>query len=130
VELEMATEDSKQVLLSLILSLETLSYVRNQDEKQLTIDISDNEDFNNQTFTLQQNTSVADNVKSSKTLKDVDSFLYVYSPYPIKGIFTKADGTNFTLNLVDLLIMRDAFTSVVLTNLSTEDTASIKVIYS
>lgn len=123
-------EEQTQILLSVITSLETLSYVRNQDEKRLAIDITENEDINNQTFTLQRNSADGNNLKSSKTLEEIESFLYVYSPYPIEGIFIKPDNSTFTLNIVDLIILRDAFTSVTLKNTDQVNAATIKVIYS
>jgi hypothetical protein len=122
--------EKKQVLLSVILNVETLSYVRNQDEKQLAIDITENEDFNNQAFTLHPNVPSGINPKSQKTIEEIESFLYIYSPYSIEGTFTKLDGTSFTITLIDLTILREAFTSVTLKNLDTTASATIKAIYS
>jgi hypothetical protein len=122
--------EKRQVLLSVILNVETLSYVRNQDEKQLAIDITDNEDFNNQVFTLHANVEAGSNPKSQKTIEEIESFLYIYSPYSIEGTFYKTDGTSFTLTLIDLIILREAFTSVVLKNLDTTSPSNVKVVYS
>lgn len=122
--------EKKQILLSIILNVETLSYMRNQDEKQLAIDITDNEDFNKQEFTLQAQNSAGDNTRAQKTLEEIESFLYVYSPYMIEGEFTKTDGTQFTINIIDVLILRESFTSVTLRNTDKTAPTSVKAIYS
>lgn len=122
--------DKKQILLSLILNEETLSYVRNQDEKQLAIDITDNEDFNNQVFSLHANNDSGNNLRSQKLIEEVESFLYIYSPYSVEGTFTKTDGSIFTLTLIDITILRESFTSVLIKNLDKGSYATIKAIYS
>jgi hypothetical protein len=122
--------EKMQVLLSVILNIETLSYMRNQDEKQLAISLGDDGDINNQSFVLQKNTSDGNNPKSIKIIENIDSFFYLYAPYPIEGTFTQIDGSTFTIKLIDLTIMREAFTSISLRNLDQSQPTTVKAIYS
>lgn len=129
----MSRENEKSIHISLVILHETLSVVRNQDEKNFMIDISDNEDFSNTIFTLQANNAQV-NPRSTKIFENIESFFYVYYPYGnitlIEAVFTKMDDTQFLLNLHNATMLNEPFKAVEITNKSLTDAAAIKVIYS
>lgn len=120
----------RAILLSLIMNFDSLSTSRNVEQKQLAIDITDNEDFNNVEQKLAPNNEAETNPKSIKEIENIESFLYIYSPYPVKATFTKADNTTFTLNCEDITLIRDSFTRVSIVNTHKSQPSVIRLIYS
>jgi len=119
----------KAILLSLVMNLDDISTSRNIEEKQLAIDITDNEDFNNINVKLLANNEQGTHTKSQKIIEDVESFFYLYAPYTVEVTFTKEDNTEFTLPAVDITMIRGAFTQIVIKNKNRESAAMIRVIY-
>lgn len=126
--------DERSIHVSLILTLNTLSSTKALDSKQYMADISDNEDFNSQDFKLPVNNADGDNERSSRTLTGIESFVYLFYPYgddiPVKAVFTKPDNTTFELKLNGATLISDAFDSITLINMSTDNSVVIRAIYS
>lgn len=122
--------DERAILLSLIMNLDTRSTSRNVEEKQLAIDITDNEDINNIEIRLTPNNPERTNSKSQKEIENVESFFYLYAPYPVEVRFTKPNNTEFVLRCEDVTLLRDSFTRIVVVNPDQDRSTVVKLIYS
>lgn len=123
-------EERKAILISLLMNIENYSTSRNVEEKQLSIDVSDNEDFNNVNIKLAPNNTDGTHTKAQKVVESVESFFYMYSGYPVVATFIKDDNTEFTLNCVDITMLRGSFQQVIIRNENIEQSASIHLVYS
>jgi hypothetical protein len=121
-------KEHKSIHLSLIINSETLSTNRNEDEKRLSIDISDNDNLDVQNVRLAPNPD-GYNPKSVRVIQDIKSFFYIYSPYPVVLNFTQADGTEFQITTVNVCIMQSPFESVEVINKDIEQSLLVKLIY-
>ena len=123
--------DQRAIMLSLIMNIDSLSNSRNEEEKILSIDITDNEDYNSSNIRLAPNNEEGTNSKSSKIIENVESFFYLYVPYDKNLVtFTNMDGTQFSISVVNIVMLCAAFKQIEIVNLNTTEALAIKTIYS
>ncbi len=117
------------ILLDLVITSSTYSTKRNEEEQHSSYDITGNDNFSQQNFTLAANNSNLNNLDSIKNIGPVESFLYIYAPYKAKITLIKGI-EQINIDLVNVLVLSTALDSVLIKNNSQTQPLSIKVIVS